>query len=317
MDSHARNTVAIIGAGSVGASVAFSLVTQGVCDRIFLIDVNRDKAYGEALDLNHSIDFLNRNVKISAEDFSACTEADIVVLTASAPMPKEAKDRLSFLETSKEIVKSCVDNVMEQGFCGRFIVITNPVDVMSYYVWRVSGLPACQVIGSGTSLDTARLKWLIANQIGVDPRSVHAVVMGEHGDSGFAPESSIILGGKLLSRIRHDNKGRFPELDLDALMRQVLRSGWEIFSRKGNTSYGIASAAVGILKAILYDENRIIPVSTLLAGEYGEKGLFIGVPAIINRDGVKEIVEIPLTDAERNAWSASCAVIRAHCESLF
>ncbi|HHV33017.1 L-lactate dehydrogenase [Caproiciproducens sp. LBM24188] len=310
-----KSRVVIVGAGAVGSSTAFSLVTQGVCDEVVLTDIRQEKAVGEAMDLRHGIEYLNRNVEVRAGSYEDCANADIVVITASAPYV-QGQNRLDMLEASAKIVKNMVEPIMKTGFDGIFIVISNPVDVISYYIWKLSGLPKNQVIGTGTALDTARLKCLIANKVGVDPRSVHCTVMGEHGDSQMVPWSRVTIGGKDFFNIIEDNRQRLAGIDLDAMVHETAAAGWEILQRKGNTSYGIATTAVGIIKAVLQNENKVIPVSTLLDGEYGEKGVFAGVPAILNRSGVKEVVEVRMTPEELARFKQSVAVIRKFSEKL-
>lgn len=310
-----KSKVVIIGAGAVGSSTAFSLVTQGICDEVVLTDINHEKAVGEAMDLQHCIEYLNRNVKVRAGTYQDCGDADIIVITASAPY-KQGQNRLDMLSDSKKILKSIVDPIMESGFDGIFIVISNPVDIMSYYIYKLSGLPKNQVIGTGTALDTSRLKCLIADKIDVDPRSIHCTVMGEHGDSQMVPWSMVTVGGKDFYNIVADNQDRLKGADLKQIVKDTADAGWQILSRKGNTNYGIATTAAGIIKAILNNENKIIAVSTLLCGEYGENDIFAGVPAVLNRTGVKEVVEAHLTEEELREFKESVGVIRKFSDQL-
>lgn len=312
-----KSKIAIVGCGFVGSTTAFSLLTQGVSDEIILIDINRDKAYGEVIDLKNSIEYLNRNTKVVVGTYADCREVDIVVITASAPMmDNQESSRLGMMESSAKIVKSIVEPIMASGFSGHFIVISNPVDIMAYYVYQLSGLPKNQVIGTGTSLDSARLKNFIADLVHVDPRSVYAYTMGEHGDSQMVPWSCVTVGGKAFYDIIEDNKELVGNVNLDELVLETTKVGWEILHRKGTTYYGIASATVGIIKAILNDENKIIPVSTLLEGEYGQEGIFCGVPAILNRSGVADILEIHMQDDEIEKFQKSADVIRTYCNKL-
>lgn len=310
-----RSKVAIIGTGLVGSSTAFSLVTQGACDEVLLIDLNKERARGEMMDLRHGIDYLNRNVKVTVGDYSDCSDADIVVITAGAP-PREGQTRLDTLDASKRIIDSIVEPIMENGFTGIFLIISNPVDIIAQYVYKLSGLPKSQVIGTGTALDSARLKTLIGELVQIDPRSVHAYALGEHGDSQMVPWSRVTVGGKTFAEILRDNPERFKDVNLDQLVHDTIGAGWEILKRKGTTYYGIATTAAGIIKSILQDENRIIPVSTLLDGEYGERGVFCGVPAILGRTGVKEIVELNLTDSELEKFHRSAELIRGFSKGL-
>lgn len=311
-----KNTkVAIVGTGLVGSSTAFSLVTQGVCDEVLMTDINKERAIGEAMDLNHSIEYLNRNVKVKAADYSEYGDVDVVVITAGAP-PKPGQTRLDTLGMTADIVKSIVTPIMESGFKGFFIIVSNPADIIAYYVYKLSGLPKSHVLSTGTSIDTARLKNFIGELVDVDPRSVQGYSMGEHGDSQMVPWSHITVGGKSFLKVLEDNKDRFPNVDLKELVKDTAEAGWEVYKRKGTTYYAIATATVGIIKAILNNENRIIPVSTLLEGEYGVNGVFAGVPAILNSNGVKEVVEIPLNEEEENNFKNSINVIKEYVEKL-
>jgi len=307
--------VAVVGCGLVGSSTAFSLVTQGVCDEILMIDINEERALGEVLDLRDTIKYLDRNVKVRTASYADCSDVDIIVITAGAP-PQKGQTRLDTLEVSAKIVKTIVDPVMASGFDGIFIVVSNPVDIIAHYVYKLSGLPKNQVIGTGSSLDTSRLQNFIAELVNVDPRSVYAYSMGEHGDSQMVPWSTVTVAGKSFNDIIQDNKDLVGDVDLDEIVKKTTREGWEIYNRKGTTYYGIATACAGIIKAILYDENRIIPVSTLLEGEYGETGVFAGVPTILNRTGAADILEIHMTDEELNKFHQSVEILREYTEKM-
>jgi len=310
-----KRKIAVVGCGLVGSSTAFSLITQGICDIVMMIDINKEKALGEALDLRDSIEYLNRNVQIRIGDYSDCGDADIVVITAGPP-PKPGQTRLDTLAVSAKIIKSIVPPVMKSGFNGIFLVISNPCDIITQYVYKLSGLPKNQVIGTGTALDSSRLKNYIGELIHVDPRSIQAFTMGEHGDSQMVPWKSITVSGKSFADIMKDNPDMFKNINMDELVAKTAREGFEILNRKGTTYYGIASTAAGIIKAILHDENRIIPVSTLLEGEYGETGVFAGVPAVLNRHGAADILELHMTSAELEKFRKSVSVIRQNVEKI-
>ncbi len=310
-----KKRVAIVGSGLVGATTAFSLETQGVCDEIMMIDINGERALGEMLDLKDAIEYLGRNVKLTTGTYADCTDMDVIVITAGAP-PKPGQSRLDTLEIGARICKSIVEPIMESGFNGIFIVISNPVDILAHYVQKISGLPKNQVIGTGTAIDSARLKSLIAQLVGVDPRSVHAYSMGEHGDSQMVPWSTVTIAGKPFYDVIADNKDMIGDVDLNELVTKTAKEGWEIFNRKGTTYYGIATACAGIIKAILNDENRIIPVSTLLEGEYGEKDVYAGVPTILNRSGAADVLEIHMTPGELARFKESTAVIREYTKKV-
>lgn len=307
--------IAIIGCGLVGSSTAFSLVTQGICDEILMIDINEERALGEVMDLRDTIKYLDRNVKVRTASYKECGDADIIVITAGAP-PQKGQTRLDTLEVSAKIVKTIVDPIMASGFDGIFIVVSNPVDIMAHYVHHLSGLPKNQVIGTGSALDTSRLQNFIAELVNVDPRSIYAYSMGEHGDSQMVPWSTVTVAGKPFQDIIQDNKDMLGDVDLDEIVKKTVREGWEIYQRKGTTYYGIATTCAGIIKAILYDENRIIPVSTLLEGEYGQEGVYAGVPTILNRTGAADILEIHMTKEELEKFKSSAEIIKEYTDKI-
>lgn len=308
--------VVIVGCGNVGSTTAYSILNQGICEEVVLIDVNKDKALAEAMDMQHSIYFMNRNMSIKAGDYSDCRDADVVVITASAPMPKDSHNRLEMLAPSMKIIKDIVDNIMANGFDGVFVVISNPVDIMSYYIWKLSHLPKNRIIGSGTTLDTARLCCELSKMYNLDAKSVEAFVMAEHGDSEMVSWTSATIGGKSLTDVFADNADRTKDITKDELLKRTKEAGWDIFNRKGNTCYGIASSATAIIKSILFNENRILPVSVGLSGEYGLNNIFLSVPTIINKIGAKEIVEINLADEEKELLLKSSEVIQGFYKEL-
>jgi len=307
--------VVIIGAGMVGSATAFSLSIQGVCSEIVLVDSNKEKAMGEVLDLQHSIEYQSRNVRISFGEYNECKNANIVIITASIPMAG-IKNRIDMLHKNIPIMNDIVDRIMKSGFDGHLIVVSNPVDVLSYHVYKRSGLPKAQVIGTGTALETARLKQIIGHIMRIDPRSVQAYSMGEHGETHMVPWSHVRVAGKGFQEVMEDNPHRFENIDLDLLLKQTGEAGYEVLKRKGSTQFGIASAVTGIVSSILRDENRMITVSTLLEGEYGESDVFCGVPAILGKEGVIEIGEFRLTPEEQEKFSRSAQAIRNAIQSI-
>lgn len=310
-----KTKIAIIGCGLVGSSTAFSILTQGLCDELVLVDINEEKSYGESMDLIDGIEYLNLNVKVRKGTYADCGDANIVVITAGPP-PKPGQSRLDTMGISQKITKSIVNPIMAAGFDGIFLVISNPVDVITYYVWKLSGLPSNQVIGTGTALDSARLKNAIGAAVGTDPRSVHAFSMGEHGDSQMVPWSSVTVGGKRLNDVESDNPQLVSKLKQEILVETTIKRGFEILNRKGTTCYGIASTVAGIVKAILNDEHKVIPVSTYLDGQFGESDVYAGVPAILNRSGVADIVTIHLSEDEKVRFSASVNVIKKYVKAI-
>ena len=303
--------VVIIGAGNVGSTTAYTIINQGLCEEVVLIDVNKEKAYGEALDMQHSVFFMNRNIKVKAGDYADCADADVVIITASAPMPKDSNDRLKMLEPSLNVIGSIVDSVKETGFDGIYVVVSNPVDIMTYYTWKKSGLPKERVIGSGTTLDSARLCCELAEIYDLDAKSVEAFVMGEHGDSEIVSWNSATIGGKQVDDVMSDNAERTGSTTQEDLRNKTVQAGWEIFNRKGNTCYGIAASTSAIVKSILFNENRIYPVTVELEGQYGIDGVFLSVPAIIGKNGIKEVVEIKLDPEELKALQQSADILKS------
>lgn len=310
-----RRKVAIVGAGAVGSTVALNLVIQDICEDVTIIDINKDKAWSEAMDLNHSIAYLNRNIKIISGEYEDCKDADIVVITAAPPYIIGQK-RTDMLEKASSIVKSIVNPIMKSGFNGIFIIVTNPVDVISYYVYKLSGLPANQVIGTGTSLDSARLQNAIADVMNVDPQSVLAYCLGEHGDSQMVPWSMVTVGAKKFQEILKDNKERLNHIILDKIEKNTSEVAYKIMQGKGATNYAIAATTAEIIRCIFKDLNKVIPVSAMLNGEYGVNNVYAGVPAVINGNGIKELVELKLTDEENKKFQESVEIIKKYNEML-
>jgi len=310
-----KTKIAIIGCGHVGATTAFSLVTQGLCDELVLVDIKEKKSNGEVMDLLDGIEYLNINVKVTRGTYADCGDANIIIV-AAGPAPMANQTRLDTMGVSQEIIKSIVPPVMAAGFDGIFLVISNPVDIIAYYIWKLSGLPTNQVFGTGTALDSARLKSALAYAVGTDPRSVHAFSMGEHGDSQMVPWSTVTIGGKSLHDIEADNPELVPRLNHEELVLATAKRGFEVLKGKGHTAFGIASTAAGIVRAILNDEHKVLPVSTYLNGEFGEHDIYAGVPAIIDGNGVQDIVNLHLPEDEMKRFASSVSVIREHKDAI-
>lgn len=302
------NCVAIIGTGFVGSSYAFALMNQGIADELILIDVNKEKAFGDVMDLNHGKVFAPDLTHIRYGQYEDCTDADLVVICAGANQ-KEGETRLDLVEKNLKIFKSIVDGVMASGFDGIFLVATNPVDILTYATWRFSGLPKERVIGSGTILDTARFRYLLGDYFNVAPNNVHAYIIGEHGDSELPVYSLADVGGVPVLKMIERNP-RYKKEDLDNIFIQVRDSAYEVIKSKGATYYGIAMGLVRLTKAILRNENTILTVSTLLEGEFMEKDIYIGVPAVVNRNGIREIVELEISEEEQRLFHQSAELLR-------
>ena len=307
-----RRKIVLVGTGFVGMSMAYSLLNQGGVNELVLIDIMKDKAEGEAMDLSHGMPFAPSKMDIKAGDYDECKDANIVVITAGLNQ-KPNQTRLELAQANAKIIKDVTKQVVASGFKGIFVVASNPVDLMTYVVYKTSGFPSSKVIGSGTVLDTARLRYLIGDYLDVSSKNVHAYIMGEHGDSSFVPWSHCYVGCKKLIDVMKENKK--PIEDLDKIYTGVQQAAYEIINKKKATYYGIGIALTRLIKAILGDENSIMPVSTYINGEYGHSGMFIGVPAIINRKGVKEILELKLEDKDQEKFDNSCKVLNEMIEN--
>lgn len=300
-----KNKVVLIGCGNVGMSYAYALLNQRTyVNELVLIDLNCEKVQGEVMDLNHCLAFAPSKVDIKAGDYSDCSDARIVVIAAGANQDV-GETRMDLINKNSKIFKKIVDKVMQTGFNGIFLIATNPLDVMTYITWKYSGLPANQVLGSGTSLDTARLRYLIGEKINVNPKNVHAYVVGEHGDSEFVPWSNATIG---LQNI----KDFIAENELKDISEEVRNAAYEIIERKGNTSYGIGVCLVRITNAILGDENIIISVSAYDK----ENDVYVSTPTIINKNGVREKIFINLNEEETRKMDESIKVIKTAINSI-
>ena len=300
--------VVLVGTGFVGMSMAYSMLNRGGISELVLIDIDKEKTVGEEMDLSHGLPFAPQKMVIKAGNYSDCKDAEIVVITAGAAQ-KPGQTRLELAEVNTKIVKQITKNIMESGFNGTIIVASNPVDLMAYVVYKVSGLPKNRVIGSGTVLDTARLRYMIAEYLNVSSKNVHAYIMGEHGDSSFVPWSHCYVGCKKLIDILEDNNT--PIEELEKLHQNVINAAYEIIDRKKATYYGIGMSLNRLVRAILDDENAIITVSTYLEnGEYGQNDVYIGVPAIVNKNGIRELLKLDLNEKEQEQLNKSCNLIK-------
>ena len=307
--------VVIIGTGFVGSSYAFALINQGVVNELILIDANEDKANGDVMDLNHGKVFGPSSTDIRLGQYEDCHDADLVVICAGASQ-KPGETRLDLVQKNLKIFHSIVNSVMESGFQGIFLVATNPVDILSYATWKYSGLPKEKVIGSGTILDTARFRYLLGDYFKIAPASIHAYIIGEHGDSELPVYSSANVGGMSVKNLieRHT---QYKKEDLDEIFMNVRDSAYEIIKNKGSTYYGIAMGLVRITKAIFQNENAILTISAYLDGQYEEDNVYIGVPAVINRKGVREIVELELSSEEQILFRKSAATLKEILKPAF
>ena len=306
-----KRRVVLVGCGMVGMSYAYAMMNQQTCDELVLIDYNKQKADGEAMDLNHGLAFSGSHMRIWSGTYEDCKDADIVTITAGvAQQPGET--RLALLERNTAVFKTIIEPVTDSGFNGIFLIATNPVDVMTKITCELSGFNPKRVIGSGTSLDTARLRYLVGDYLKVDPRSIHGYVMGEHGDSEFVPWSQLHVSTKPVLDIIAESNGKYCVEDLEKIEVDVRTAAYKIIEAKKATYYGIGIALNRLTKSILGDESSVQTVSAYLRGEYGQSGIFIGVPAIINAQGVQSVLECHLTADEQERFDASCNTLREY-----
>lgn len=313
-NTYSKRKIIIVGDGAVGSSFAYTLVTQNIGRELGIIDINHDKAEGDALDLSSAIPFYSPK-HIYAAEYSDCHDANIVVLTAGAPQ-KPGETRLDLVHKNLKIYRDIVTQIVASGFQGIFLVAANPVDILTYATWKFSGFPSERVIGSGTSLDTARFKQEIASLTHVDARNVHGYILGEHGDTEFPVWSHTNIGGLPIGKWLEIDKNTTEDA-LEKVFVNVRDAAYEIIKRKGATYYGIASALARICQAICEDQKAILPLSVYLDGHYGQKDIYIGAPAVIGRHGIERIIEISLNDVEQRQMAHSANTLRDVIETGF
>ncbi|RVU70702.1 MULTISPECIES: L-lactate dehydrogenase [Lactobacillus] len=305
--------VILVGDGAVGSTYAFSLVQQGIAEEVGIVDIVKERTEGDAIDLGDATPWTFPK-HIYSTDYSDAKDADMVVITAGAPQ-KPGESRLDLVNKNLKILSSIVEPVVESGFDGIFLVIANPVDILTHATWKMSGFPKDRVIGSGTSLDSGRLQKVIGQMEGVDPRSVNAYMLGEHGDTEFPVWSYNNVGGvKVSDWLKAHN---MPESKLEDMHQEVKNMAYDIINKKGATFYGIGTAAAFITKAILNDEHRVLPLSVPMDGQYGLHDLHIGTPAVVGRKGLEQIIEMPLTDKEQELMTASADQLKKVMDKAF
>jgi L-lactate dehydrogenase len=310
-----KGKVAIVGTGDVGATIAFSLMNSGTVSEIALIDIDREKAEGEAMDLSHGVGFV-KPVDIYVGDYEDCWDADVVVITAGASQ-KPGETRLELLERNVEIFKDMVPQITERIAPETvLLVVTNPVDVLSYVTWKVSDLPYERVIGSGTTLDTARFKQMLGEHCDVATKNVHAYVIGEHGDSEVPLWSSAHLAGIPFDEYCELTSRSYDEETKTDIAEQVRGAAYEIIEKKGATYYAIGMATTDIIDALIRDEDTIMTVSTLLQGQYGLDDIYISLPCVVNRRGVRNVLELNLADEERKQLTDSADVLQEKIDEI-
>lgn len=302
-----KRKIVLVGCGFVGMSMAYSFLNTGGIDELVLIDVDQEKAIGEAMDLQHGLPYARGKMSIKAGGYEECRDAAVVVITAGVTQ-KPTETRLDLTARDTVIMKSVTEQIMASGFDGILVIASNPVDAMTYVAQKVSGLPTERVIGSGTILDTARLRYMMSEYLDVSSSNMHAYIMGEHGDSSFVPWTHAYVGSKSLLELL-DEKGK-PLSDLHDIYTNVQQAAYEIINRKKATFYGIGLSLNRLVHAVLDDENAILTVSAYQEGEYQQKGLYIGVPAVVNREGVREVIRLKLNEVDQAKFDSSCRTLK-------
>lgn len=303
--------VSIIGCGNVGMRYAYALMIRGLARKIVITDIDRSRLEGEVMDLSHGAPYISP-VEVVAGDYPDIAGSDLVVITAGKKQ-KPGQTRMDLARDNVELFKTMVPQIMRYAPEAIFLVVTNPVDVLAYAAWKISGKPAAQVLSSGTVLDSARFRFLLSTHCRIDPHNIHAYILGEHGDTEFAVWSKAMIGGVLFKDYclvcanKHACRHR---QELDAIYDEVRTSAYKIIERKGETSYGIGLAMVRITQAILNDENAILPVSSLVEDYLGVSDVFLSLPCVVNRSGVRQVMKIELDPVEQEAFRRSAAAVK-------
>lgn len=307
--------IVIIGAGHVGSHCGFSLITQGVCDELVYIDTDHEKAVAQAMDLADATVYLPHHVNVRAGGYDELTDADIAVIAAGPlPDPEHNQTRMDTLGATIKEMKTIVGPMKDSGFSGILVSISNPADVIAHYMQVRTGLPAKRVISTSTTLDSARLRRVLSERTGLDQKSIHAYVMGEHGESQMVPWSNASIAGVPLLELMKKYPSTYGTLDLAEVAEAAKKGGWVILYGKGSTEFGIGTALTEIVKTIFHDEKKILPVSCLLEGQYGQRDVYASVPAVLGADGVEHIVEIDMTQEELKKFGESCETMRKNFE---
>lgn len=302
--------ISIIGAGFVGSTTAYALMMSGIASEIVMVDINKEKAEGEVMDLNHGLAFV-KPVDIVAGDYKDIKDSDIVILTAGANQ-KPGETRIDLINRNVQVFKSIVPQVVANAPEAILLVVTNPVDILAYVTYKLSGFPKERVIGSGTVLDTARLRYLLSKQCGVDVRNVHTYMIGEHGDTEVPAWSiTTIAGARLDEFCRHCCGDHGCQEDCrKELHQKTVGAAYEIIEKKGATYYAVALGVRRIVEAIIRNENSILSVSSLLEGQFGMHDLYLSLPTLVNGQGAQRILNVPLDDKDTNGFIKSAQTIK-------
>lgn len=309
-----RIKISIIGAGFVGATAAYALMIAGLASEIVIVDINKEKALGEAMDLAHGVSFV-KPVDVYAGDYKDTADSDIVIITAGAAQ-KSGETRLDLINKNLDIFKKIIPNIVEHSPNSILLVVSNPVDILTYITYKLSGFPKQRVIGSGTVLDTSRFKHLLSEYFNIDDRNIHTYIIGEHGDSEVPTWSLTNIAGMNLDDYCKNVCKKYDELSKNKIHHDVKNAAYEVINRKGATYFAVGLAIRRIVEAILRDENSILTVSSLLEGQYGISDVYVGVPTIVGSSGIKKILEVPLNEEELNKLKISTTTLKEYIDKL-
>ncbi|WP_027633832.1 L-lactate dehydrogenase [Clostridium hydrogeniformans] len=306
--------VSIIGAGFVGSTTAYALMLEGLVSDLVIVDINREKAEAEAMDLSHGAAFV-KATDVKAGDYEDTKNSDIVIITAGVG-PKPGETRLDIVKKNYNIFKSIVPQVVKYSPNAILLVVSNPVDVLTYITYKLSGLPANRVIGSGTVLDTSRFKYSLSDKFSVDARNIHTYIIGEHGDSEMAAWSLTSIAGMGAKEFCLAQGGECDDEFKKATLDEVKNAAYEIINRKGYTNYAVALAVRRIVEAIIRDEKSILTVSSLFEGQYGIEDMYLGIPTVVGREGAEKLLNVPLNEEEISGLKKSSDVLKESIKDL-
>lgn len=305
--------IVIIGAGHVGSHAGYALLSQGLAEQIVFIDVDEPKARAQALDLTDATAYLPKRAQIWAGDYRDARDAQLIVV-AAGPLPTMQQTRMDTLGQTVAIIKQVAQHIQSSGFDGIILNISNPADVVTQYLQHVLDWNPRHILSTSTTLDSARLRRALSEATGFDQKSICAYALGEHGESQMVAWSAVSIAGKPLHELRREQPDTWGKLDLAALATEGRRGGWHILGGKGSTEFGIGASIAEVVRALFGDERRVLPVSVLLEGQYGQNGVYASVPAVLGKNGVEQIIELQLTADEQALFAASCAAIKQNYE---
>lgn len=308
MNNIKTRKIAIIGAGHVGSHAGYSLASQGLVENIVYIDIDKKKAFSQALDIFDSIVYLPHRIIVKDGDYSDIDDADIMVICAG-PLPNMSQTRMDTLGDTVAVMKDIISNIKKTKFAGIIINISNPADVITHYIQNQLNYDYKKIISTSTTLDSARLRRALSEELNIDQKSIYAYSLGEHGESQMVAWSTVTIAGKPLFELIKEKPEKYGKLDLNKIAEKGKKGGWEVLGGKGSTEFGIGASLSEVVKAIICNEHRVLPVSVYLNGEYGQKDVYASVPAVLGKDGVEEIIELNMTEEEKKLFDNSCKIM--------